>query len=256
MKNNTCFIKSPNLPQQDTALAAVSCRFPVILEKLNQIGVEVLPIKPCEQLPEPINSHADIQFIHMFDSDVIIAKNQTELSAVFQTLGFSTVETPESLGSFYPQDSLLNAVRLEHYLIANRKVCSISVLEACKAHKLTIIPVNQGYAKCSTLVVDEHSIITADPGIAAGAKDFGLQVLKIRPGFIRLNGYEYGFIGGCGGKIGKNKLALTGNLMLHPDGPAIRHFITSCGVEIIQLTDQQLIDIGGIIPLKESIKLA
>ena len=110
--------------------------------------------------------------------------------------------------------------------------------------------VAQGYANCSVAVVDEHSIITADCGIAKACRAAGLDVLQICPGFIRIPVYDTGFIGGCCGKLGADQLAFTGRLDSHPDGMKIRAFIKECGVQIIELTDEPLFDIGGLLQLK------
>ena len=66
----------------------------------------------------------------------------------------------------------------------------------CEEKKLTYHAVKQGYAKCSTVLVNEQACITADTSIAAAVKQCGLDVLQIRPGFVELPGYPYGFLGG------------------------------------------------------------
>lgn len=116
---------------------------------------------------------------------------------------------------------------------------------------ITLVPVNQGYAKCSVCAVDERSIITQDPSIAQAAKRHGLNVLKIQAGRILLPGYDTGFIGGCSGLLGRKLLAFTGSLGAHPDGEWIKEFLHSRGVEPLELTDGPLYDVGSILPLLE-----
>ena len=90
-----------------------------------------------------------------------------------------------------------------------------------------------------------------DEGISRAALSLGLDVLKITPGYIELPGYEYGFIGGCCGKISKNELAFTGKLDGHPDREKILAFLAEKRISPVFLTDGPLFDAGGIIPLCE-----
>ena len=76
-------------------------------------------------------------------------------------------------------------------------------------------------------------------------------MLLIRPGWIKLPGYNTGFLGGSCGKLSPDKLAFTGQLSSHPDGKAIRAFLEQRGVAAVELSHGPLVDTGGILPLKE-----
>ena len=104
----------------------------------------------------------------------------------------------------------------------------------------------QGYARCSILPVNEDSIITADWGVAKICISAGMNVLLIRPGHIQLTGFNYGFIGGCGGRIG-DTVVFHGNLSEHPDGNSIREFIHQRGLKIKDFPEFPLTDIGSIL---------
>ena len=112
--------------------------------------------------------------------------------------------------------------------------------------------VNQGYAACSTLIIDETSIITADRGISEKAKSLGYDILLIPSGEIALEGYDYGFIGGCCGFIDKNTLAFTGTLGSLTYGHIIMEYLNAKNIKVIELTDKHMKDIGGIIPIMET----
>ena len=111
----------------------------------------------------------------------------------------------------------------------------------------------QGYTRCAAAIVDQNSVITADMGLSMVLKRAGLTVLEIQPGAIRLPGYPYGFIGGCCGLIAPNQLAFTGSLGFHPDSQKIKSFLQERGVQWIELTNEPLLDIGGIIPITERV---
>ena len=46
---------------------------------------------------------------------------------------------------------------------------------------------------------------------------YGIDVLLIRPGYIELPGYPYGFIGGTNGNLSKDIIVFSGSLKEHPD---------------------------------------
>ena len=114
-----------------------------------------------------------------------------------------------------------------------------------------MIQVKQGYAKCSVCFVTDRAFITEDPSIAHALEKRGADVLRIAPGDIYLSERHYGFFGGASGKLAKDRLAVAGSLAAHRDGRRIREFAQQNGVDIVELTNCPITDIGGILPLKE-----
>ena len=78
---------------------------------------------------------------------------------------------------------------------------------------------------------------------------YNIEVLAIRPGYIALPGYDYGFIGGCSGLLKKNLLVFNGNISLHPDSDSILSFCKNHGTDVYSLSKGVLTDIGTITPL-------
>ena len=68
---------------------------------------------------------------------------------------------------------------------------------------------------------------------------------------IQLDGYDYGFIGGCCGFIDKNTLVFSGNVKLHKNYEDIKAFAGNYKVDVVSLSNEMLYDIGGILPVKE-----
>lgn len=247
---NTSFVEYPNLPAGDVALTAISSTYKDVIESLHQLNIETLLIEPNSSLSKPICFHADMVCHHLRDNKIIIAKGETELKKKLINQGFDVIESQNNLAAKYPNDVRLNTVRIGKYLFAGKTLDNI-LSKYCSENEIEIEFVNQGYVKCSTAVIDSNSIITSDTSIARAAGNAAIDVLKIEPGYISLEGCNYGFIGGCCGKIGKNKIAFTGSLNGHPDQKRIQDFIYRKNIEIIELTNHELIDIGGILPLKE-----
>lgn len=245
------FVKTPNLPESGAVLAAVSGTYHEVVDALNAYAIETIVIKPCRSLGKAINSHADMVCHHLGGNQIIVAQGEEYLKAEFKRHGFEVIDSNKCISEFYPNDVSLNAVRVGNNLIANLTVLDNTIINYCDENGIQLIPVKQGYAKCSTIVVDNHSIITADQSIAKAAIAAQIHVLLIEPGYIALPGFNYGFIGGTCGFINQKQIAFTGNIKAHPSYREMKEFLNDREVEIISLTNRELIDIGGIIILKE-----
>lgn len=244
------FIQSPNLPESDTALVAVSGTYAIVIDALLDLGIDVIQLKPCKELSKPVSSHADMLIHHLGGNRIVVANGQTYLIKELQRYGFEAVQSNIRISENYPHDIALNAARIGNRLLANKAALDGVISRYCTQNQIATIAVKQGYAKCSTVVVDKNSIITADESIAKAAAAAEVDVLMITPGHVKLAGYEYGFLGGTCGLIGKNKLAFCGCVKTHPDYEKIKSFCESKHVELISLFDGPLLDIGGILPLK------
>lgn len=194
-------------------------------------------------LPHPVRFHADLQFLRLSDKKAFVLKN-SDISID----NYSIYKSKESPSDKYPRDCLLNCLIIGDKAFGNAKALDEYLLEYLKNSNFEFINVKQGYAKCSTLVVDEKHAITADCSIYKALTENDIDVLKIENGNILLPGYDYGFIGGASGKLG-NSIIFTGSIKTHPQGSEIARYIKSCGLEIIELNQGKLIDIGGIIEL-------
>ena len=167
---------------------------------------------------------------------------------VFCRLDRDTVYTgdPARLGPDYPGDIIYNACSTGKFFIHNLKYTAPELLRAAKDRNLTTINVSQGYAKCSTVVVDEDSIITYDKGLAKTCLAAGVDVLTVTAGHVVLPGYDTGFIGGASGRIG-DTVYFNGDLTAHPDFESIVRFIEDRGLKVKWFEDWPLTDIGSII---------
>ena len=151
------------------------------------------------------------------------------------------------LGMTYPDDIAYNAACTGKYFLHNLSFTDEGLLRVAKEMDMKLINVRQGYTKCSIAVVDENSLITYDEGIVKACSRYPeLDVLKITPGHILLEGYDTGFIGGTCGRIG-NELLFHGDLSAHPDFERIREFITKRNLGVKWFPDFPLTDIGSIL---------
>ena len=154
---------------------------------------------------------------------------------------------PREIGASYPENIRFNAVCLDKYFIHNIKNTSPALIREAQNLQLELINVKQGYTKCNCVVVDGHSIITSDQGIIGTLKKYpDIDVLPICQGFVSLDGFEYGFLGGASGRVG-DEIIFNGNLSAHPDYDSIGRFIASRNLQLKFFPEYPLTDVGSIL---------
>ena len=244
------FVTKPNLPENDVESVAISVSAGEAIKKLNALSIKTVIVEPDKKLPEGISSHADLQLLHLEKNNIIISSGSEHLFGSLNKLGFE-VDISCELGLNYPDDVLLNAKLVGKYIMCNKKTVSSKVLDFADKTSLTIIDVKQGYSGCSVCVLNENAIITDDKSIFTAAQFFLNDVTLIEKNSIRLKNYNYGFIGGCCGKISKNRIAFNGSIMSHSDYNKIADALNRNNIEAVELHNGVLEDIGGIMPLTE-----
>lgn len=212
---------------------------------LIKLGYTIRKISPDPRFDEPISAHPDIFMVN-------IAGKWLHDTAVHNAFTISEAEIKlnrEAIKSdkyIYPYDVEFNCIQIGNHLICNKKYTNKIVIETALKNGIDIIDVKQGYTKCSVCKVSENAIITEDVGIAERAKQYGIDVLLIQKGYVKLDGYDYGFIGGCCGLIENNLLAFNGCIERHPDYNLINDFCNKYCVRVLSLSGHNLYDIGTI----------
>lgn len=245
------FVKTPHLPEGKVGLLALGGRYrDRLLGPLAEAGVEPLWLPDELRVDPRLAGHADLGLFHAGGTRIVTSMpwdTQKKLS----DYGFEVLNSENVPGPYYPADAGLCGCLIGDYFIHDLRITDRSVLGALP-EDVKRIGIRQGYAKCSICVVDKRSIITSDNGAARAAEAAGLDVLRIRPGFIELEGFEYGFIGGASFKLSRGEMAFTGRMDTHPDRDAIEHFFRCRGLEPVLLTEEVAFDIGSALPLTEA----
>lgn len=248
------FVKAPNLPN-DANIVIIGEKY---VEKLTN------PLKKCHIMPifvpdnpdvDPrLSGHADLSVFHAGGEKVYLAPflRGSDFAKKLEAIGADIIFADIAQSPTYPHDARLNIAALADTVIYNPKASYIPAVNyLTNEQKCKAIACKQGYAKCSTLIVNERSLITEDPGISRAATLAGLDVLHIESGNVVLDGFSCGFIGGAGFKLNKSELAFTGALDAHPDKQRILAFLAERNITPVYLTTAPIFDIGSAIPLTE-----
>lgn len=144
----------------------------------------------------------------------------------------------------YPKDVAYNAAVVDGRLFCLENAVEKKVLEIARSEKLKTVNVKQGYTKCNVVNVGNKAVITEDVSVKAAAENEGIPVLLIQKGFVNLDGYEHGFIGGATVSIG-NELIFTGDFSAHPDYEKAIAFCAKFGVSTFFMRNFPLTDVGS-----------
>ena len=250
-------IQTPCLPEKDVNLALISGDHPDIAKTLfEKYNVNTIKVQQNYELTSDIASHPDCAFVQL-NKDIAIASELLYKNIVnYLTIegiktNFSVARSYGTIISPYPGDVKLNVRVISDMIFCNTKHVDESIKTFSRNHSYRLIHCNQGYVACSTILLNNNALITDDESIHYSAQNNAVDSILINKGSVKLNGRNYGFIGGTCGMIGKNLLAFTGNLDTHSDADLIKSFLEKYNIKYVELNNGPLIDIGGIIPLSE-----
>ncbi len=216
-----------------------------VISGLKHLDIEPFPVPLTPLVEPPVSGHPDIQiFIHEGVSFVHPVADTGFLKVLGALCDIKYGSTKLSMK--HPGDIAYNIAVTGRYAIHRNKYTDPVINEYLESRNLTRLDVRQGYSKCSTLIVDSCGIITADRSIHTAATENGIDSLLINPGYIKLPGYKYGFIGGASGRF-ENLILFTGNIDHHPDRELIYCFIESRGLSVKLLSDEPALDAGSIL---------
>jgi len=246
------YIENPNSPQKPVTLAVVDGRISTDMEQgFTRLGVRLIKTEKYKGIYEAISYHPDIMIHHTGGEQIVYAPGTP--SGVLDDLkhaGFHLMAGSTWISSEYPFNIAYNAARVGRFAFHNLKYTDTVLRDELEKMGVELVHVKQGYTKCSISVVDGSSIITSDAGIARVAESRGVEALLIEPEKdILLPGLNYGFIGGSTGLLDKNTWAVTGSIEKLKSAHKIYDYLAAKAIEIVTLSDGQIIDIGSVIPL-------
>lgn len=211
-------------------------------------NADFIPLGIYPTVYRSISSHPDIFLFPLSASHIISSPSiQRKVYDSILERGILLSPSTDTPKGRYPRTASLNAVRIGKYLIHNLKITDGSILSHAKKLGLKQIHCNQGYARCSSIPVDDTSIITCDPGIAKAAKENNIETLLISTKDVILEGEEHGFLGGATSILPNGDIVFLGDITKHTDYGAIHQFLLDRGRGFKYLEGLPLNDSGTIL---------
>ena len=206
----------------------------------------IIPSVNCKSLSDPVSYHPDMVLFKTAPKEYICAPDVfCEYETLLKPLGINLICGKTELGCNYPSDIAYNVLKSEKTALAKFSATDPDIISYLDAHGIKKINVSQGYSKCSVCAGDGWAI-TADEGICRALKNEGKDVLQIPPGEIQLFGYDYGFIGGASGISESGGVYFFGDLSSVSFGRDIYDFLCKKKIEIFQIKNYPLTDVGTI----------
>ena len=210
-------------------------------EKLKAYG-QVVRTKANTRVLRGLDTHPDILVHPLPSGDLVVDRDNLEYyKEIFKDK--NVIPSSSKLSAKYPGDIHLNAFAFKNFFIHNLKYTDQVILDYYKKAGYDLVNIKQGYAKCSCLVTHDF-VMTSDGGIYETLKDL-IPIYKIDHGGIKLQNFNYGFIGGATGVLGK-KIFFTGDFSHHSSYEEILKIISNYDYEIEILSDETIEDFGSI----------
>ena len=214
-------------------------------EKLKKYG-QVVRTKANKSVLKGLDTHPDILVHPLPSGDLVVDRDNFDYyKEIFGDKNI--IPSHSSLSGKYPGDILLNAFAFKKIFIHNLKHTDQVILDYYKNRGYELVNIKQGYAKCSCLVTEDF-VITSDGGIYESLRDF-IPIYKIDHGQIKLQNFNYGFIGGATGVLGK-KIFFTGDFSHHSSYEDILKIISKYDYELEILSKDPIEDYGTIFFIK------
>lgn len=240
-------VETPHLPKSKVRHIIIGEKYRQSLENaLIAHNLEPIWLKNNPHVDERLSGHTDLSAVQICKS-VFLSEYLKPCELIHNITSVEYVPDPQQ--AVYPYDAGLNFCIVGDKLFYNPKTANAKLVDKCGCKQL--IPVKQGYTKCSICVVDKNSIITSDKRIAEAAENAGMDALYLTEPFVKLDGFDHGFIGGAAFKISETDLAFTGKIVDIIIESKIKGFLSARNVKPIYLTDDPIFDIGSVILLTE-----
>ena len=223
------------------------------LLRLSSLGFFTVTLPPFSRLGDSVASHTDMLILKADNTFFTYADFCEENPHIFDTLyellsksGASFRFLADEVKPEYPDDAKINVLVIGKHVFAREASVCRGVLSHFESLGYRTVNVKQGYPACTVLKISDNTAVTADRGMAKSLEKAGIQTVLIEEGHIALPPHEYGFIGGCAGRIG-NCIYFSGRIEDHPSYKLIKEAAEREGVSLISLGDFPLLDVGGII---------
>ena len=221
-------------------------------DSLRAAGYDPVPLEGLSGLNEIVADHADTLICEVGGRFLLprgAVENLPE-RAVRILSGRLRIASVAPRG-VYPGDVCLNALSVGNKLFGRLASLSEDVKTLARDAGFDLVNVRQGYAKCAAARLG-NAVITADRGLSKAIRAAcgdSVDLLVIPACGIKLEGCEYGFIGGASFVDEKRRRAVFFGSLPENFSREVKDFCAARGYEIIEL-DGELTDVGGAVVLE------
>lgn len=238
----------PNLPENDIKKLVVSNR-------LSQSSVSWFEEKGVSLIFAPLLPKADSRLCHHVDLGICHADKNVlvvcpSVYHFFVDRGIEIIKGSSEPLTDHPADAPYNVCIIKDCALHNFKHTDPVLLDFLST-RYELADVKQAYTKCAVSVINEGFVITQDVGIAKALEKRGIEALLIEESKIRLDGYEYGFIGGASLMGSRNIWIVNGSLQKLDSWYNITRELEKRKIEIKCTNDEVPVDVGSFIVLCE-----
>lgn len=201
----------------------------------------------CENIQESLKYHPDMQICRIDKQTIVVEPScYSYYRDIFHNTDINVIKGKTVLTAKYPSDIAYNVLVSELYAFHNFKYTDKIILEELSKRNIKLLNINQGYSKCSIMLLPNGKLITEDQGISKTSMKYGIDIFNITNREVELSGYDCGFIGGASSQGGE-LIFLTGSLSNHSYGNLLKEYISD--IKTIELSNKKLYDYGSIIIL-------
>jgi len=236
-KKVKCVIVDRNAPQ-------------FLFDYLDEQKIEYIKSEYIKNVIEAVSTHPDMQICRVRENTYVCDPSVFEYYIKkLNKYDVKLIKGETYISSTYPYDISYNVVVSNSIAFHTLKYTDPSVLKEIENTDISIYNVKQGYTKCATCIIGDRAFITADFGIYNMCVENNIKCLLIDKASIKLGETYDGFIGGCCGMISEDTLLFCGDLSTHPSYNDIVEFSSQYRINIISASNDELTDIGSIIPI-------
>lgn len=221
------------------------------LRDLEALGFQVFPTDKVRTLYPAVDGHPDLQAFRLEDELFVHPQISPSLENVLsQWLPVRKGE--HSLILPYPQHVAFNALDTGAHFLHRLDATDPRLLAAVRTRHRELIPVKQGYTRCSCAQVSDHAFVTEDAGIAKVLTKLSYTVFYRPPSNVFLEGFEHGFLGGSLSRIptgDRDMVLITGDVHQYAYGRELLEFFALHRIEVLCVGTGPLKDRGSLISL-------
>ncbi len=214
---------------------------------LNSLNIDVIETLPLKNLDSPVNDHPDMVSHPIDDRSIVVYyEHYNYYKEKLFKYNINVIPSNDFLEKKYPKDILLNISRVGSYYFY-KEDCIDTNLNNELRKEIIPVTVSQGYAKCSSMIIKDNTVITTDLKLHKKYKGLNLNSYLLPPKDINLPGYSTGFIGGTCGNIGKDELIFYGNLEKYKYYDKLKEILDYENIKYYYPKTDSFIDRGSII---------